>query len=207
MEIGASLPQIERHQNPKLHYEWEQGLIYQIAVCPACSNVTLRRCMWHEDMEADECTFTVLYPSSRSLPPGMPEKIAQAYEAASRVKDVDANAYAVLLGRVLELICIDRGAKGKFVAEKLKHLAEKNEIPENLVKVAAGLRNLRNVGAHAELGELTPAEIPILTKLCVAIVEYVYSAPHLATQAEECLNRLKGKGPQKADPGTSGDTP
>ena len=62
-----------------------------------------------------------------------------------------------------------------------------------MVHVAAGIRKLRNVGAHANLGEITEAELPVLDDLTRAILEYVYSAPLLATEAEERLASLKSK--------------
>jgi hypothetical protein len=49
---------------------------------------------------------------------------------------------------------------------------------------ARGLRQFRNVGAHAELGELTKEEAPILENLTRAILEYVSSAPLLIAQAD-----------------------
>ena len=77
--------------------------------------------------------------------------------------------------------------------KKLTNLAEKREIPEKLVHVATGLRQLRIIGAHASLGELTEQEIPILNNLTRAILDYVYSAPHLASLAASSLSALKLK--------------
>jgi Domain of unknown function (DUF4145) len=101
--------------------------------------------------------------------------------------------YGVLLGRVLDAVCEDRQAIGDTLDQKLKSLADKRDIPEKLVKVAAGMRKLRNIGAHADLGELTEAELPVLDDLTRAILEYVYAAPLLATEAEERFTRLKRK--------------
>jgi hypothetical protein len=133
----------------------------------------------------------VLYPVKRDAPSGVPAKISKAYNAANRVRAADANAYGVLLRRVLELVCLDRNAAGRDLNSKLADLAQKGEIPNKLVGVAKGLRQLGNVGAHATLGELTPEEIPVLDDLCRAILEYVYSAPSLAQCAEERLKRLQ----------------
>jgi len=73
-------------------------------------------------------------------------------------------------------------------------LADKDEIPSKLVKVAAGIRKLRNIGAHADLGELTESDLPVLDELTRAILEYVYTAPLLATEAEERFAKLKASG-------------
>lgn len=75
----------------------------------------------------------------------------------------------------------------------MKSLADKGVIPSGLVNVAAGIRKLRNIGAHGDLGELTEAEVPVLDDLTRAILEYVYSAPQLAREAEERFAKLKKK--------------
>ena len=144
-------------------------------------------------METSEDTsFRYLYPASSKKPLGLSPEIQRAYDAAIKVKNIDVNAYAVLIGRVLEMVCEDRNANGKSLNDKLFDLSEKGEIPSKLVKVAESLRRLRNIGAHTGLGELTKSEEPILSSLCSAILEYVYSAPYLVQQAEDQLRKLKG---------------
>ena len=96
------------------------------------------------------------------------------YAAAQKVASMSPNAYAVLLGRVLDCVCAERGAKGSTLAEKLNDLASREEIPKQLADMAYKLRQLRNVGAHADLGALTKEEIPVLEALCSAVLEYVY---------------------------------
>jgi hypothetical protein len=55
------------------------------------------------------------------------------------------------------------------------------------------LRIFGNIGAHPTLGELSDAEVPILDNLCKAILEYVYTAPFLAEQAEKKVKQLKNQ--------------
>ena len=137
--------------------------------------------------------YDFLFPQNLTYPFGLPEKILTAYKATEKVKSIDVNAYAILMRRLLELVCLDRGATIGTLASMLKELADKNEIPEKLVKVAQGLKDFGNIGAHAGSGELTEKEIPIVNALCSAILEYVYSAPHLATIAENKLTTIKSK--------------
>lgn len=73
----------------------------------------------------------------------------------------------------------------------LRELADKKEIPEKLVDVADGLRNFGNIGAHAGSGELGKNEIPIVQALAIAILEYLFSAPHLANVAESKLKSIR----------------
>jgi hypothetical protein len=169
---------------------------YQMLKCPACSKITVQMYGFNGLMDVNDVTFIILYPATHKddIPSGLPEAINKALIAAQKVKSIDVNAFAVLLGRVLEMVCQDRKASGKNLSEQLKDLAEKNEIPNKLVVVANKLRLLRNIGAHAGLGELTAGEIPILNALCNAVLEYVYTAPYLADQAEQRVNELKLKG-------------
>jgi len=103
---------------------------------------------------------------------------------------MDPNAYGVLLGRVLDILCEDRRANGDTLYKKLEDLGNKGEIPKPLVEMAHSLRQLRNVGAHASLGELTGKEIPFLDNLCRAILEYVYEAPDLIQKAKQRLDEI-----------------
>jgi hypothetical protein len=206
MEIVVQHSQVRSHEMelggapPFNTAAWEEGAVYQLLECPACAGVVLRRYYYHDGRDPDEWEMATLYPMTRTHPQGLPPTIVKGWEAAARVKQIDANAYAVLLRRVLELVSTDRGAVGKDLNAQLADLAAKGEIPTKLVDVSRGLRRLSNVGAHAVLGDLTPAEAPILEDLCRAVLEYVYSAPHLAQQAQERLDRLKTDGSSKTEP-------
>lgn len=169
-------------------FEFEGALLYdgedyllRMSLCSSCETINL-------SVQDDGGEVSVLYPTPAREVEGLPEDVAKAYKAARAVRMIDANAFAVLLGRVLELICLDRKAEGKDLSEQLKDLASKGEIPGPLADMAHQLRFLRNVGAHATLGELTTSEVPILDDLCSAILEYVYTAPH---RVEKVANRIK----------------
>jgi hypothetical protein len=188
MRIEHSLNREQQHAN-EYGDEWSTGRIHQLIVCPACEGVLLRTHFWHEHFE--EVTWIVLYPHDKSMPLGLPEPINKAYEAALKVRSIDANAYGVLMRRMLEIVCSDRKATGNNLNEKLKNLASIGEIPEKLVGVAHGIRQFGNVGAHAELGDLTEDELPIVDALAKAVIEYVYSAPYLAHLAEDRFKARK----------------
>ncbi len=182
------------------HYpQPEEGYYYKLLLCLACKEVTLWKYFDADYIDAEEITIETLYPSAALRLSGLPPQIQQAYEIALKVRIIDANAYAVLIGRILEMICEDRKSTGKDLYDKLNNLAAKGEIPTKLVGVAHSLRQLRNFGAHASLGELTRDEIPILDDLCRAILEYVYNAPYLVEKAEQRLKRLKEKKSKKVE--------
>ena len=192
VEIVTEHSGVKSYDDPRSGFSWEAGVVYQLHLCSACEGISLRSYRWHDlAMDPSDIEFETLYPLQSERPAGLPDEIGRAYDAARKVRNVDPNAYGVLLGRLLELVCQDRNATGKSLGNKLKDLASRHEIPDKLRGVAEGLRNLRNVGAHPTLGELTPAELPIMDNLCRAILEYVYSAPFFAKQAETCFNQLK----------------
>lgn len=173
--------------------EWLYSTFYSVLKCPACEKVNIVKYDFDDSMSDNDIKYEFLYPKNSTYPIGLPEKILNAYKAAEQVKTIDVNAYAILMRRLLELVCIDRNAKIDNLSKMLKELAERNEIPEKLVKVAEGLKNFGNIGAHASNGDLTENELPIVNALSSAILEYVYSAPHLATIAEDKINVIKNK--------------
>lgn len=174
--------------------EVEQGIflgqeyVLRLSLCSACDNVNLTV------SDEDEEMLTVLWPTQPKELDGLPENVATAYKAARAVREIDANAFAVLLGRVLELICLDRGAVGNSLSNQLQDLANKGEIPGRLADMAHQLRALRNIGAHASLGDLTRAEVPVVDELCRAILEYVYTAPSRIAKVEQRIQQLKKRG-------------
>jgi len=173
---------------------FDEGPMWQLVKCPACNDLQLRKADYHEFLSSEfGIEYEILYPSTDKKISGLPEDVSKAYEAAQKVKSIDSNAFGVLLGRTLELICIDQKAKGKSLYEGLKDLASKGIIPDPLAEMAQGLRELRNIGAHPNLGELTSSEIPILESLIIAILEYVYSAPLKVTLVQQKLDALKKK--------------
>jgi hypothetical protein len=205
MEIVADYSGVQNYEDENTDMSWEAGPVCELCKCPACSGVTLRTYDWHSGyMDGSDIEYQIVYPLSEKGPRGLPHKIDKGYRAAQKVRNIDANAYGVLLGRVLDLVCEDRQAKGETLDQKLKNLADNGEIPEKLVNVATGIRRLRNIGAHADLGELTPAELPVLDNLTRAILEYVYSAPLLASEAAERFAELKKKPLSKAKAAKAG---
>ncbi len=172
----------------------EDGTTYSVLECPACKRENIISYYYHEFMDSeDDITYELLYPIDKNLPVGLPKEILSTLEAAEKVKTINVNAYVILLRRLLELVCLDRKAKSGTLASMLSELAKRGEIPEKLVLVAQGVKNFGNIGAHAGLGELSQLEIPIVKALVTAILEYIYSAPHLASMAEAKLNEIKLK--------------
>jgi hypothetical protein len=198
MEVVSGHSTVREYTDDRSGMRWDAGAVYELNQCPACEGVTLRRYYWHSGyMDGGDVGHTVLYPMGEKGLRGLPREIESGYRAAQRVRNIDANAYGVLLGRVLDLVCEDRHASGDTLDKRLKSLADNGEIPARLADLAAGLRKLRNIGAHADIGELTEAELPVLDDLIRAILEYVYSSPLLVREAEKRFARLKEQRPKR----------
>ena len=174
---------------------WEAGLIWELVRCPNCDDINLRLIDFHTGAEPEigRRAAKILYPSVIESPQGVPAEIDKAYQAALKVRHVDANAFAVLLRRVIEAVCQDRAAKGKHLINKLQDLARNGDIPAKLSDIAHGIRKLGNVGAHYD-EDLTPAEATLLNDLCKALLEYVYTAPKQIEQVRLSLERIENAG-------------
>jgi len=192
MEIVAYFDNKKPDFIEEIRQKLDAGTMYELVKCPACKGIMLTKQDYHE-LDDYQTMHVVLFPPETSQPKGLPTEIQDAYEAGLRVRSIDANAYAVLIGRVLEMVCIDRKAKGDDLNSKLLDLSKKGEIPGTLVKIAHSLRYLRNIGAHVTLGEIKKIDIPTLDALCRAILEYIYSAPYLVAQVEKCLRKYQTK--------------
>ena len=193
MLIQAKYSRIKSHEIPNL--SWDEGPFWELLECTACNRVLLREGHWHEYIHADTGPeYEILYPNGPEQIRGLPPIIATAYAAAQKVKSIDSNAFAVLLGRVLDLVCIDKKAEGENLFERLNDIANKGIMPQQLADMAHAIRHLRNIGAHANLGELTISEVPILEALNKAILEYIYSAPALVQVVQSKIDEYKAKG-------------
>lgn len=170
----------------------EAGTMWELLQCEACDKVTLRTGEYVEGFEED-FEWKVIYPSRRRQLKGLPDKIQQAYNAAAQVRKIDANAYAVLIRRLLEMVCLEKGASGKTLAAGLKDLAAKGVIPGTLSDMANQVKDFGNIGAHAASGDLDKAWVPLLSQLAEAVLEYVYIAPQRIATAAQILDEIKGR--------------
>ncbi len=164
----------------------DQDYILRLSHCYSCEGINLT-------FEDEDGEVRILWPTLNKELEGLPSRIAKAYKASRAVRLIDANAFAVLLGRVLELVCIDRNAEGDTLYAKLQDLGKRGEVPDRLIQMAHQVRTLRNIGAHATLGELTQSEVPIVDDLIRAILEYVYTAPAKINQVEQRIQKLQSR--------------
>jgi hypothetical protein len=106
---------------------YDAGYVWELVLCPVCSGVNLRQVdvHWGAEPEIGRRAARVVYPATGRSFAGLPPAIDSAYQAALKVRHVDANAFAVLLRRVIEGVCLDRGASGRNLYDQLNDLQER----------------------------------------------------------------------------------
>jgi len=113
------------HMVNEEYITWNEGNGYEMWECPACHGIELRSYFWADMIEPQDIKYKTLYPSVSKIPLGLPANIKKQFISALKVRNLDANAYGVLMRRVIEMACEDKGATGHFLNEKIKDLAAK----------------------------------------------------------------------------------
>ena len=169
--------------------KWNEGYYYQLLKCKACKEVSLVKYLWSDlwDCKVDRDIPIFLFPTIDSLVYDLPGKLRTDYESARKVRHVDPHAYAVMLGRVLERICLDKKAKGKTLFNKLEYMYSHGLIPDHIYGIANNIRKLRNIGAHQSSVALRKEDIPLLDDLAETLLHYLYIIPKIQEKAAKIL--------------------
>lgn len=167
----------------------ESLVSWEIYRCPSCSKPTLIELNVETFPDLDnpcrEVHQRILYPTASDIFHYIPEAIGLELRSAFDVRHRNNNAFAVCVGRTLEVICRSLNADGKDLYSQIKNLVQRGLLPEPLGRVADSIRLLRNLGAHASIGNVSDSEAEILHNLLIVVLEYLYKAPALLKQLEE----------------------
>lgn len=159
--------------------------IWRIYLCLTCISPTLE---WEDQYltpgQVNQRTSRtrgaqVLYPPIKAQLEHIPGSIEKQYRSAQKYVQRDPNACAVYIGRALDKICQHEKADGKRLIDKLDSLISKKNLPQQLGIMAHQIRQIRNLGAHADENddEVTEADTPVMLDFLEAILEYLYIAP------------------------------
>jgi hypothetical protein len=85
---------------------------WELRQCVSCGQPILRETLFVDIDEGDASEKTLFPTPTRGSMAGIPESVAKAYEAARSVQSIEPNAYAVLVGRLLEAIAVEQGLGG-----------------------------------------------------------------------------------------------
>lgn len=138
-----------------------------------------------------------MWPQPGDLHPSVPESVRRIYSEASAIKSRAPNAFANQIRRSLEALCKDRGTNKRVLAQSLKELSSRGEIPPTLADMTDVLRQLGNIGSHAGDQEIDPDYVDVIDDFFRAIVEYVYIAPHKVNEFKarlDYVSKLKSGG-------------
>ncbi len=185
-------------------------LEYRILSCPKCRKVVFDRSIYdyvplfpngvivnHPDYEVDKVEYETLYPKTRLKPDSLPTPIRKEYASIQKIRFIDTNACAVLIGRTLEAVCILQQGKSPNLAEMIANLAKSGKIPGTLAQMADQLRIVRNYGAHFSEIEISNEEIALAIDFLDAILEYLYVAPAQVQTLKERLEAAKAHKQEK----------
>jgi hypothetical protein len=190
VEMQAAAAQFHSYEHPA----GDISTSFETYLCPSCGKPTLIEVASETygpafGMEA-EChiELTTLYPELPDVLAYLPDKVSVEYKSALEVKGRNNNAFAVSCGRVIEQTCDELQARGGNLYEKLENLKRRDLLPGSLVEAANGIRLLRNLGAHASLGNVSDSEAAVLYALVNGVLEYVFKGPALVSQLRALLN-------------------
>ena len=131
----------------------------------------------------------LVWPQGNELHEAVPDPVRVCYNEACAVKRVAPNAFANQVRRSLEALCRDRGAQGRVLAQSLKELADRGEIPPVLAEMTDILRFLGNIGSHAAEEQVEPEYVDAIDDFFKAVVEYV--APYRVKEVKAELDHAK----------------
>lgn len=150
---------------------------YFLTRCSSCLEVSLFG-DWEESDDLGSLKSAILmYPKITKIHSAVPAPIVKDYNEAKKVIKKSPHAFAVLVRRAMENVCIHQDAKGKDLKEKIDDLAKREIIPKSLARMANAIRYIGNIGAHVNEHDIDQEEALILDDFMRAILEYVYVAP------------------------------
>ena len=162
-----------------------------ICVCETCAGILVYDGIAYSESGAWP---ELVYPRGASIHRSAPKTVQAIYREAATIKTNAPNAFAILIRKGLEAICDDRGAPTGSLADRLRFLARKGEIPPVLSEVTDALRLLGNTAAHGSLQVIKPPMTWAIDDLFRAVVEYVYVAPSKLEALNKRLMQARSDG-------------
>lgn len=121
----------------------------------------------------------ILYPKAFREFPNAPKHIVEAYESARKTMNIDNSISIVAIRKALELVCKDRGSRGKNLEAMLKEMVETNVLPKSLDECVLLIRKLGNSGAHEGGNDfyVSNSDMEELIDFIETIIYYIYELP------------------------------
>ncbi len=123
----------------------------------------------------------------------VPENISKSFDEALSAQANGLHiASAIMVRKTLELVCIDRSAKGDNLSNRIKDLEKQITLPKQLFTAMDNLRLLGNDAAHIEskiFDEIGDDEAKIAIDLTKEILKAIYQLDSIVSR----LEKLKSK--------------
>lgn len=175
----------------------EVAYYYALTRCHTCNAISLLRTSQLDKDPNDLKAAYRCYPTIVKAPTGLPEALAAEYAEALKIEKISKEAYAVMIGRVLERLCKDKNAKGERLYDQIKDLSKRGLIPEQLCEMAHALRFLRNAGAHVTDFQIEQDEVQSMKDFINTMLEYVYVAPAKLNALKASIEKKAAGAPKK----------
>lgn len=160
---------------------------YYLTKCKTCFKISLFWDSEIQEMEGKLSEAVICYPRQNYFGEEVPNSIIQTYKDAIRTKKISPTAFAVMIRRGLEFLCIDKKAKGHNLYEQLEDLSKLGIIPRTLAEMGDTLRFLGNKSAHATNYKMELPEAEAMDDFFIAMLEYVYIAPAKLSRLRETI--------------------
>lgn len=181
-----------------IDYSLVENTTWYLFKCPVCGNPVLLSEYTCQGMPDDYSELTTEYPSVKVHFDGVPSNIKTAYKSAIKTKGIDKAICLLSLRRTLEMICKDKGGKGKDLEAKIAYLIDEKLLPEMMRDACWVVRQNGNDAAHGDNIEFSAFEVEEVIEYVGAVIDYLYSMPvrveKLRKRIEERKNKASARG-------------
>jgi len=160
-----------------------------MGVCNSCQNVVLVQ-ETHDKKGAVKNFFP--RPLPKPVDERIPSPIKDDFEEAIRC--FSASAYrgtASLCRRVLQLICLDKGAEGKDLITQIKDLQNRGVITKEMEDWAHSVRWIGNDASHPDKNIVEIEDAEDVLNLVEQMIHILYIAPSISKAIKEKREKSK----------------
>ena len=163
-----------------VEHEFEEHYTWKLLLCPVCHMPTLYQTYTDESMEYEEnqgYDIKILYPEVQMDLTNVPEIVASNFESALRIKNINKDMCLTALRKTLEMICLDKNARGNSLESKIKNLVATNVFPKELDNAYYLIRKYGNAGTHSKNVSAGNYEVEELIRILYDVINYLYMLP------------------------------
>ncbi len=184
------LEQVESWEADYDEFEGYLGRVtnyYFIFQCKTCERTSIY-VNWNKYPEQLKLkSLELIFPLERNIADQLPEPVRTTYLEAQKIQNVSRTSFAILTRKTLEQICIDKGAKGNDLSERIRDLVSQGVIPKKFGEMASTIRSFGNQSAH-DTDNPNLFDIVILDHFLHLLAEYIYL---LDSKIDEMRKRIK----------------